>query len=1245
MLKHILLFLIPFTFLITGAQGQYIQIGNGGFANGNFGPITTDSTAAATYSRFAHIYPEASLGDLTHGDSISALVFRHRAFDSLRGSCNVKIFVKSTNQSDFGTSALNWLAETRSGMTQVFSGDIKEIVGSKPGNAIFIFNQGSKFGWDTAGGAVNLEVLIEYTQTTNQLDRINWYVENSFTVPAFVSVNESKFIFGPSTSGLDSITTGSSIIKPTMRLYIAKNKDDLELENIYALGTVPTLMNRADSIKVLYTNVGSDTVYNRKVYVEVSGVNSHIDSTVVASVAPYQQGFVYFTNHQPLNPGTETIKIILDTDSNLINNELIKNRTVSYNVFSHSDPFMASSGGVGFNGATGDFVGKFYVDGIKYLNQIKVDFNLGGRPFQLVMWDDDGTEGLPGTELFVSDTSISVGGTFIMPVLPRVQISGGFYIGIRQTSGNNVAFSFQEELPIRPSTFYFASPAQDTNWVSFSPGFDFNFNVQPRLQVANDLAVLNVISPMADQSILYKIADSIDLAASIINYGYQNQGSFIAKMEIKDRFNRLVNSYTRVVSLQSDDTLVVYFGKFSRYNIGDFTAEVSVLLNTDSVQDNNKKSIRFSLIKNHDVAVDLIFTPQDNDTFDLNREGFAPTVRVINYGEVTQSNFRVVGELINAAGIVVNRQETTVSLASNVSTIHSFDTIYLPAEGCFTYRSYTLLARDSFPINDTSFVRICSRKLDDIMIVSIARPKDNFKYAKGITLKPFITFRNDGRTNQDSTYFFVSVTGQKGELLYSDTSLQAITFFTTSQLIFKDLILDSIGDFVFTAIAYIANDQVRANDTIRSFYSVVTGNDIKLVKILDPLGVVPINSLAESPQVVVNNNGANTLIDAPISISVENNLGVEIYSDTILLNMVSFVTDTVHFKPLNFDILGDYHITAKNIWATEDELSSNDTLNSMYVVRYTKDVAVFSNLAPSANQKLELNENVNPSAQIINLGIDTIRDVTVLMEIRKIDNTLVLTDTLQKAELLPNTSAVLSSDLIFSSDKPGMYTLGMIVLNVDENTFNNTLVSPFEVVLRNDVSIVNAILPTADQKLYYKTTYKPTVKVRNNGIDEVTDASVSCIITLPDGGVLFNENRTMPIPAESELVVAFDSTLTHDQLDSAVARFVVTSSRDQISENNEKFVDFQFVVGLGVSDYATFQATIYPNPFTSIIHIVAIQPMVEIHITDLTGKVVYSALAQKSKEMAISPLLAAGHYMLEVVYSSGSEKYPIIKAN
>ena len=452
MFRNFLFVFLLIVLLSSDVRAQYSQVGDGAFSSGNFGPIATD-TLPAFYSRFAFIYPSITLTNLSHGDSIRALGFQFDAFDSLRGNCNMRIFLKSSVQADYGALPINWLAESRNGMTLVYDGSPKTIIGDKPGEAVFVFNQVAGWKMDTSGMATNLEVLIEYYQSTNQVERFNWKVENNVSVTGFISANEGKYVLGASTSGMDSVTTGSTIIKPSLTIYHPLGGDDLTCKKIYALGTVPLLMDRPDSIKVRVQNVGSTATSNKKVYLNVSGANTFEDTIYVDGLEAFQSQMIYFTNYEPSNIGTENLTVQIDDDDNNANNTLVKSRLANYNVYSHADPFSPNSGGIGFNGSTGDFLAKFYVEGSSYINQIKVDFNLNGRGFQLGVWDDDGPNGNPGTEIFISDSSLSTTGTFIMPVLPRIQVSGGFYAGIRQITNTNVAFSYQTESPVRPNTF------------------------------------------------------------------------------------------------------------------------------------------------------------------------------------------------------------------------------------------------------------------------------------------------------------------------------------------------------------------------------------------------------------------------------------------------------------------------------------------------------------------------------------------------------------------------------------------------------------------------------------------------------------------------------------------------------------------------------------------------------------------------------------------------------------------------
>ncbi|MBT8326793.1 MAG: hypothetical protein KJP21_03655, partial [Bacteroidia bacterium] len=1019
--KTALLFSLAFLFF-GESNAQYTQIGSGGFTSAVYGPISSD-TSTPFYSRHAYIYPSASLTNLEHGDSITALGFRHQTFDTLRGNCTFKIYIKSSSQADFGTTALNWLAETRNGMTLVYEGNPKDIIGNSPREAVFEFNQVSSYRFDTSGAATNLEILVEFKQNANQASSIPWYCESSFYVPTFVSGNETKYLRGSSSSGFDSITTSSTIIKPTLKIYYPRENHDIEANRVYALGRVPILMNEADSIKAVVINVGKKTLYNHKVYLEVTGANSFADSTVIDSIHSFEEQFVYFDTYSPSSIGAENLKIIIGHDDDSSNNEVSKDRLVNYNIYSHADPFNPNDGGIGFNGTTGDFVAKFYVQGTSYINQIKVDFNLAGRDFQLGIWDDDGANGSPGTVLFMSDSAVTVSGTYIMNVLPRVQVTEGFYVGIRQAGTSNVSFSFQWERPIRPNSFYFTAPAGDSSWTSFSPGFDFNFNIQPRLQVANDLAILNIITPQENDSIRYSDTDSIDVQASIINFGFYDQGSFNVEMEILNRFSQVVYSSTQTASLDAGDTLLLTFDKFSRYNIGQFTARATVSLNNDSVPDNNSKEVDFFLVKDHDVAIDIIFEPTAHDTFEIRDEGFSPTVRIINYGVQAQNNFDVRAELLNSNNEVVVSYTSTESLGPELSRIINFDSIFLIDEGDHTFRAYTLLQRDSFPNNDTASVVIHSKKSRDLKILNIIKPLDNTKYAKGTDFRPFINFRNDGIANHDSTYFYADIYDVNNQLIYTDTVIKPTYVFSTSQTIFNTFDCDSLGDFTFKTRCFIENDQLPDNDTASSRFSVVTGNDLQLIELLNPKGSIEVNTPGDKPRVIVKNGGLNAVSSVPLSIEIENNLGQVYFTDTINVSLAAFAQDTFSaIKTLNYSDLGDYYVTVTNEWIDEDEPNAIDTIQSTYITRYQNDVSLSAHLYPKNNDTIELYENISPRITVLNQGLDSAKNIEIEIEIINLQNSSMFIDTLTVVELAPNRAINLTSAEIWTA-LDGKYTL------------------------------------------------------------------------------------------------------------------------------------------------------------------------------------------------------------------------------
>jgi hypothetical protein len=1239
MVRHLLISSFCFV-LNVSAFAQYTQIGNGGFSNANFGPFRTD-TFSSYYSRFAMIYPASTLGDLAHGDKINALAFQHNSFDTMRGTGLVKIYIRSTNKADFGTAALNWAAESRNGMTLVFSGDPYTLRKTSPGKVLFRFNQVNDYLWDTTGAGTNLEVLVHYEQSTKQDAPFDWLIESSFYVPGFVSANESKYLYGQPTAGMDSITIFSSLIKPTLTIYYPRYSADLEVVRMYSLGTVPILMKTPDSIKVVINNVGKDTQFNKKIRLEVSGVNAFLDSLILDSIAPFDQKFVYFTKYNPINIGTETLKVSVPKDSTISNDTLLKMRKVSYNIYSHSDPFGTSSGGIGFNGSTGDFLAKFYVQGSSYINQIKVDFSVSGNKFQLGVWKDDGPNNRPGTILFMSDTSTTVNGTFIMPVLPKIQVSGGYFVGIRQTTNTNVGFSFQYEIPIRPHSFYFAAPASDTNWVPFSPGFNFNFNIQPRLQVANDIAVSEIVSPVDGDSILYSVADSIPLRAKIINYGFQNQGNFLVRMEVLNRFSQQIFLKETITSLNADQTDTLNFGKLSLYNLGRFTARVTVLLSTDSVPDNNIKSASFDLIKNRDVGVNRIFYPTGSDSFDLNRDSFQAVIKINNYGSIAMNGFKVRGDLINNDGKVLDSDEFTISLGANLDVIRTFKYMRLTEPGNITFRAYTLLPFDSFPVNDTAKVTIYSRKVDDVSILTVVIPKAQ-KHALGGSLKPLVTLRNDGLKNKDSIYVFATIYGANNSVLYRDTILKSLNKLSIGQVQFKDFVKDSIGDYILEARAYIAEDQWRINDTLKQYFSVVTGNDLKFLNLLSPQGAIPVGSFASAPKLVILNNGFNAINGASVSMDIVNQSNVTVYSDTTLVSLDTLQQDTMSFKNLTFNSLGDYYIRVVNNWPLEQKPGKLDTLLTSYITRYQSDLEISKHILPTPNDTLEYNQSIKPSVQVVNRGLDTILNRGVAFTLVNKDGNVIYKDTAYVAKLAPNGTATLTASFVYSATSFGTFNYQTNLVSMDGNPSNDSLTTSYLVIKRADVSAATIVAPAIGTSVIKKNLVKPQLRVTNEGVDDLVDIVVNCRGFL-NATPVYLSSTTVSLASGASQVIDFDSSLTLNSAGTVVLAFSVAHPFDQFIFNDSLFRTITFIDNVSVRSLYNRGTLVYPNPFTNTISIDAKSTIRSIRIMDMTGSLIYTTNMVLGQSISIPLEAVAGSYLLELELEHGIERYPIIK--
>ena len=1233
---------LAFLFTAFISSAQYTQVGLGAVKSSGFGPMfTPDSTS---FSRYAYIYPNASISNLQHGDTIRSIEFVRNGTDSLRSPANFKIFVKNTSRFHFGAGSINWLAESRdSGMTLVYDGSPIDAVGTKPGNIQFVFNKADYYVFDTTGNAINFQVLVEYSQQVNQASILTWNVETSFSVPAFTSTNETKYLRGGVSNWMDSITDRSTSIKPTIRFNHPKWDKELDVRNVYALGRYPLRMKTADTIKVIVENVGFKTINNHKVYMNVSGVNSYADTITIDQLAPYADTLLRFANYLPSNQGSETIQIKGEADGDSSNNTSSITRLVNYNVFTHVDPNQSNAGGIGFTGATGDFVAKFHVNDSDYINQIKVDFSQNNRLFQVGIWENDGPNGLPGTNIFTSDTLLSSAGTFILGINPKVKIKDVFYVGIRQVSNNNVGFSFQWEYPVRPDVFYFATPVGDSSWVPFSPDFSFNFNIQPRIQVSNDLAITEIIVPPNDTDYLYSPTDSISPRVKVNNYGSLDQNNFNVKLEILNKFNQVMYVDEQLISLKADSSTFLDFKNFSLFNLGDFTARAEVNLNIDSVKDNNVMESNFILYKDHDVAVDLIFEPGDGDSFNMNEEGFWPQLRVYNYGREDQSNFRVAVRL-KQGDSVLHLERRILSLAGEQSQIMSFDSIYPPVEGWMTFEAFTELSIDSFPINDTSRAMVYGKKLRDIGVLGIIRPKENVKYATNTNFKPFVEYRNLGLESQDSVEIYCRIYNVDGVEVYADTAYKSLSFFSTAQSIFKDFQTGATpADYRCVMEVRIENDQDESNDSISRIFQVVDGRDLIVLSIDTPLAneVIAVNSTARPVYFSIYNNGLVQANNAKLLLQLLRTDQSIFWQDSIL-DVVIPKDDTLKLQsaPLPFTEGGDYQLRIINRWPAEDVYSSNDSLSVNYVVKFQNNISLDQMSKPSRDAEIDLNAIQSPEVQISNKGIQSSQGEVVLF----IEDDLgfeLYRDTSEFIGLTSNSDTL----LVFKPlkiNKEGGYQMRAFQLIADEVPLNDSLAHNFSVARTYDVAIDSTEVPIEGDALLIKYTHQPVAWISNKGQYAFADSiQVRCSIYV-DASLIYSKTEQVSLDSGEVLKVLLDSSLRYPENKAAKAVFTVSHIKDVDPANDSLKLNFIFSDKLNISYKSSAGLEVYPNPFDQQVQIKSLTPIDRIELLDALGRKVFEAYPNSLDYMLKEPL-KSGIYFVRIYRSDGMHKLKLVK--
>ncbi|MES2779007.1 MAG: LamG-like jellyroll fold domain-containing protein [Bacteroidota bacterium] len=369
------------------------------------------------------------------------------------------------------------------------------------------------------------------------------------------------------------------------------NLKDAAVKEVYSLGKLPIPYANPHVIRANIQNTGIDTLFNQKVRVNVTGTNVLADSVLIDTIVPGQNKYALFPSFNYISTGACLVTITLPSDSTNSNNTKSFNQIVTSGTYAYADPTLPAIGGVGFNGVGGDFIAKFPYSGSNNINQVGVNFNAGGQPFQIVIFSV--VNDTPGILLWNSPTQTAVTGVNTINVNPVVPVSGSFFVGVRQTGTTNVGFGYQAEDPIRNGVFYYKATSV-TAWADFATtNSAFRFMVEPRLQIADDIGVQSVISPC---NVVVQNSPAIFPKVIIYNYGLNGYSSATVKYAITGPVASSGTTVFPSISLSSNTSAeLTLSSSFNPTTAGTYTMKIWTELPGDLEPNNDTVTYIFTV--------------------------------------------------------------------------------------------------------------------------------------------------------------------------------------------------------------------------------------------------------------------------------------------------------------------------------------------------------------------------------------------------------------------------------------------------------------------------------------------------------------------------------------------------------------------------------------------------------------------------------------------------------------------------
>ena len=708
---------------------------------------------------------------------------------------------------------------------------------------------------------------------------------------------------GPNTSGVklsgtpivsvpnDMYGTARSTVRPYRGAFESLTQiDTFDIQTVilYTYGKIP--IGTDDTIRVLVRNQGTAAVTNQPINL-TSTKNGYLGAVNV-SLPPAGEAIINMVPYTPFLLGFDTLRAYPNPDQKPSNDTSLWVRENTLNALSYSRPFVAQTGNLGTN-PEGEMVAKFYTPVPNFVNQVNVNFTNaffnGPFPFQVVIYEDSGaTLGPKRVPFWVSATQNTVNGIFNLSI-PSVPVSGSFYIGVRQTTANNIGFAFQNENPIRNQTFYFRQGVgfQSLAWNDFAvnPNNQFRFMIEPRLTINDDLGVVDLFAPGTGCVNL----GNQPVSVQVQNLGLLNQSFTTDTLRI---FGRVIKPSGNTISfgpilvtsgsLTAGNTLnVTVIPSFNFDSAGAYTftawtrfgpdgnaindtlpplvRNVFAISNAPIVQDFNAPAFpttwstnRFFISPTNGINnTNSIRVGIDNSSpFAANAFVQSPRVGGITANSVLRFDYRILNDIGGTPATLINLDSIKIMVSTNcgntftqVALINGSNHVssanlerYNVSLGSFTGNDiivkivYDWFGTTNDVIVDMDNIRIVDGQ-NDVGVSLVSNPCRSI-IAGSAAINPVVTIRNFGSGSQNNIPVGISITGPS---TYNSTSTSGTVGSNSSGVVsFLSTFNPSVaGTYTLRAWTTLATDGDRSNDTLVYTFNVTNLN----------LGIASVNAV------------------------------------------------------------------------------------------------------------------------------------------------------------------------------------------------------------------------------------------------------------------------------------------------------------------------------------------------------------------------------------------------------------------